>query len=161
MILDEDIESTNHTQSKNHTDPEENVIYERPSFDPLTPLNHDKWHLKHHHKEAISPQLLSDTSHHKLMRQRRDQKRDKRRKSPTHVILTRKVDVPAKEVVDRYVPLSTKFKPVTGVPPVRVKVSIRKACYLCKGAENVFEYHQENQQERDHEWEEEARDGLC
>lgn len=57
------------------------------------------------------------------------------------MILTRKVDVASKEVVDRYVPLPAEFKPIARVPPVRVEVSVCKARYLRKGAEDVLEYH--------------------
>ena len=55
------------------------------------------------------------------------------------------------EVVHRDVPLTAELEPVTRVPPVGIEVPVRETGELGKGTTNVLEYHEEDQEEGDHE----------
>lgn len=58
------------------------------------------------------------------------------------------------------IPLAGKLEPVGRVPPVRVEVTVGETSEFGEGAENVFEDHEEDEEEGDHEGEEEEGDGF-
>lgn len=58
--------------------------------------------------------------------------------------------VTLEETVHRNVPLSGEFKPVCGVPPVRVEVSICETGDFGEGAKNILKDDEEDEEESDH-----------
>jgi hypothetical protein len=96
---------TYHAQAQDHTAPEEHVVQKSAASDPLAPLHHDNWHLKHHRKESVAPEFSCDTTHDKFMRKRRDEERYGGSDWARHVIFRRRVDMATEEMVDRFVPV--------------------------------------------------------
>ena len=104
---------TYHTQSKNHTTPEQHIVQQCPASDPFTSLHHNDRHLQHHGEEAVASELSGDAAHDQLMRKCRDEERDERSKRAREMVLRCAVDVPPEEVVHGNVPFAGKFKPIT------------------------------------------------
>jgi hypothetical protein len=120
---------TYHTESQNHAAPEQDVVQQSAASNPLASLQHDDRHLQHHCDEAVAPELPSDASHHQLMRESGNEKRDCRGKRARHVILRGGVDMSSEEVVDGLVP-AHKLVHVSGssnsevlTTPVRTQAS--------------------------------------
>ena len=59
----------------------------------------------------------------------------------------------SQERVHRDVPLAAKLHPVRAVPPVAVEMAVRESRDLGKGAEDILEYHEEDEQQGQHEGE--------
>ena len=79
------------------------------------------------------------------MRDSADEKCDSCRHRPRQGDTTRgAVNVPSEEIVNRYVPFAAELEPVQTIPPIWVELSICESCDLGEGAENVFEYDQED-----------------
>jgi hypothetical protein len=78
-------------------------------------------------EETISPELLSNASHHNLVTDGGDEKRDEGSHGTADVGARGAIDMATEEVVNRNIPFTREFEPVGAVPPVGIEVSICKA----------------------------------
>lgn len=144
-VLDQDIQSAHHGQTKDHGAPEEDVLQcvslmskrviefayveEGPASDGLAPLDRNEGNLEHHGKSSVATQLLGNAAHDKLVSSGADEEGNDCSGGAREPGAGGGVDVTAEEAVNGDVPFARKLKPVTAVPPVGVEVAVREACF--------------------------------
>ena len=119
---------THHRQAQDHRAPETDIVKDALAFNPSSPLQHDDGQLQHHGHEAVAAEFLSDARHDDLVANSADEEGDERGHGLREMRAGCSIDMAAKEMVDRDIPLSGKFEPVDAVPPVRVELAVCKAC---------------------------------
>lgn len=160
MLRNNDDEQTYQTQPHDHANPEQHIVGGLVGADPAGALQHDDGELHHLADEAVAAQLLRDAGHDDLVADGGDEERDDGGEAAADARRRRRVHVAPQEAVDGHVPLAAELHPVRAVPPVAVEVAVREPRELRARPEHVLEDDEEHEQERQHEGEEQPRDGL-
>lgn len=151
---------TYQAQPQNHTSPKDDVIGRLSVAHKARLLQDHEGQLQHLAHEAVAAQLLGDAGHDDLVANGADQEGDDGGKAAADLGLGGGVNVPAQERVDGHVPLPRELHPVGAVPPVGVEVAVGKVGDLGKGAQNVLEDDEEDEEKGQHEGEQQPGDGL-